>query len=52
MIFPGTPEIVREMITVAHFDLEVVKELLEARPSLAHAGWALGLRGRRPRGPD
>ena len=42
MIFPGTPEIVREMVTVAHFDLEVVKELLEACPSLARAGWGWG----------
>ena len=44
MIFPGTPEIVREMVTVAHLDLEVVKELLEARPSRARAalGWGFG----------
>lgn len=40
MIFPCAPEIVREMVTVAHLDLEVVKELLEARPSRARA--ALG----------
>ena len=44
MIFPGTPEIVREMVTVAHLDLEVVKELLDARPSRARAalGWGFG----------
>lgn len=42
MIFLGTPEIVREMVTVAHFDLEVVQELLEARPSLPRAAWGWG----------
>jgi hypothetical protein len=33
---------VREMITVAHFDLERVKQLLDARPSLARAAWDWG----------
>lgn len=36
------PELVREMVTVAHFDLKRVKELVEARPSLAVAGWDWG----------
>ena len=44
MIFPGTPEIVRKMVTVAHLDLEVVKELLDARLSRARAAldWGFG----------
>ena len=42
-IFPAhPPELVREMVTVAHFDLERVKKLLEARPSLARAAWDWG----------
>lgn len=42
-IFPThPPELVREMVTVAHFDLKRVKELLEARPSLARAAWDWG----------
>jgi len=42
-IFPAhRPELVREMVTVAHFDLERVKKLLEARPSLARAAWDWG----------
>ncbi len=36
------PELVREMVTVAHFDLKRVKELVEARPSLAKAAWDWG----------
>src|SRR5215472_9950679 len=42
-IFPAhPPELVREMVTVAHFDLERVKKLLELRPSLALAAGAWG----------
>jgi hypothetical protein len=42
-VFPAhPPELVREMITVAHFDLERVKQLLDARPSLARAAWDWG----------
>ena len=42
-IFPThPPELVREMVTVAHFDLERVKELVGARPSLARAAWDWG----------
>lgn len=37
-----SPELVREMVTVAHFDLKRVKELVDARPSLARAGWDWG----------
>jgi hypothetical protein len=41
--FPGQPaEIVREMVTVSHFDLKRVKELVEWRPSLAKACWDWG----------
>jgi hypothetical protein len=36
------PELVREMVTVSHFDLKGVKELVEARPSLARASWDWG----------
>jgi hypothetical protein len=36
------PELTREMVTVAHFDLKRVKELVEARPSLARAAWDWG----------
>lgn len=36
------PELVREMVTVSHFDLKRVKELVEARPSLAKASWDWG----------
>ena len=47
-IFPAhPPELVREMVTVAHFDLDRVKELLEARPPLAH-GTGASVIGRRP----
>jgi hypothetical protein len=42
-IFPTQPaELTREMVTVAHFDLRRVKELVEARPSLAKASWDWG----------
>ena len=42
-LFPTQPpELVREMVTVAHFDLNRVKELVDARPSLARASWDWG----------
>jgi hypothetical protein len=42
-IFPTyPPELVREMVTVAHFDLQRVKELVDARPALARAAWDWG----------
>ncbi len=41
--FPAQPtELVREMVTVAHFDLKRVRELVGAHPSLAMAGWDWG----------
>src|SRR3984957_12262924 len=41
--FPGQPaEMVREMVSVAHFSLKRVKELVESRPSLAKAAWDWG----------
>jgi hypothetical protein len=41
--FPGQPaELVREMVTVSHFDLKRVMELVESRPSLAKACWDWG----------
>src|SRR5450631_1628376 len=36
------PELVREVVIVSHFDLNRVKELVEARPSLARAAWDWG----------
>jgi hypothetical protein len=36
------PELAREIVTVAHFDLKRVRELVEARPSLARASWDWG----------
>jgi len=36
------PELVREMVMVAHFDMKRVKELVEAQPSLAKASWDWG----------
>ena len=36
------PELVRELVLVAHFDLRRVKELVEAHPSLAVAAWDWG----------
>lgn len=41
--FPShPPELAREMVTVAHFDLARVKELVGSRPSLARASWDWG----------
>jgi hypothetical protein len=41
--FPAQPaELVREMVTVSHFDLSRVKELASAHPSLVMAGWDWG----------
>jgi hypothetical protein len=36
------PELAREMVSVSHFDLKRVKELVEARSSLARASWDWG----------
>jgi len=36
------PELVREMVTISHFDLKRVQELVELRPSLAKASWDWG----------
>ena len=42
-IFPTQPpELVRELVTVAHFDRKRVKQLVDARPSLARAAWDWG----------
>src|SRR5881227_2775114 len=42
-VFPAhPPELVREMVTVAHFNLSRVREIVEARPSLARAAWDWG----------
>ncbi len=42
-IFPTqSPDLVREMVTVAHFNLKRVRELVEARPALAKASWDWG----------
>jgi hypothetical protein len=42
-LFPTQPpELTREMVTVSHFDLKRVKQLVEARPSLARASWDWG----------
>jgi hypothetical protein len=42
-LFPTQPpELTREMVTVSHFDLKRVKELVDARPSLARAAWDWG----------
>jgi len=41
--FPSQPhELVREMVTVSHFDLKRVQELTAARPSLVNASWDWG----------
>lgn len=41
--FPAQPhELVREVVTVAHFDLKRLRELVEPRPSLANADWDWG----------
>ena len=42
-LFPTQPpELIREMVTVAHFNLARVKELVEVRPTLAKASWDWG----------
>jgi hypothetical protein len=42
-LFPAhPPELVHEMVSVAHFDLKRVRELVGARPSLARAAWDWG----------
>jgi hypothetical protein len=42
-LFPTQPpELTREIVTVSHFDLKRVKELVDARPSLARAAWDWG----------
>ena len=42
-LFPAQPpELVHEMVTVAHFDLKRVQELVGVRPSLARAAWDWG----------
>ena len=41
--FPAyAPELVRELVLVSHFNLNRVKELVEARPALAVAAWDWG----------
>ena len=41
--FPAQPaDLVREMVTVAHFDLNRVKSLVDTHPSLAIAAWDWG----------
>src|SRR5258705_1342539 len=41
--FPAQePDIVKEMVTVAHGNLARVKELVSARPALARASWDWG----------
>jgi hypothetical protein len=41
--FPSQPpELVREVVLLAHFNLARVRELVEARPSLAKAAWDWG----------
>jgi hypothetical protein len=37
-----SPELIREIVTVSHFNLKRVQELVEARPSLARASWDWG----------
>jgi len=42
-LFPTQPpELAREMVTVSHYNLNRVKELIDARPSLARAAWDWG----------
>jgi hypothetical protein len=42
-LFPShPPELVREVVLVAHFDLNRLKELVDARPALAKAAWDWG----------
>ena len=33
------PDVVREVVRVAHFDLKRLKEFVDARPTLARAAW-------------
>jgi len=41
--FPSQPpELVHEMVTVSHFSMQRVRELVEARPTLAKAVWDWG----------
>jgi hypothetical protein len=41
--FPAhPPQLAREMVTVSHFNLNRVKELVTARPALARAAWDWG----------
>ncbi len=41
--FPAhQPELVRELVIVSHFDLKRVKEIVDARPSMARACWDWG----------
>jgi hypothetical protein len=41
--FPTQPAtLVREMVTVSHFDLKRVQQLVDAQPSLARASWDWG----------
>jgi hypothetical protein len=42
-LFPTQPpELVREVVTVSHFNLKRLQELVDARPSLARASWDWG----------
>jgi hypothetical protein len=42
-MFPTqSPELTREMVTVSHFNVSRVKELVQSRPSLARASWDWG----------
>src|ERR1700676_78645 len=42
-MFPmQSPELTREMVTVSHFNVNRVKELVQSRPSLARASWDWG----------
>src|SRR5205823_2885316 len=42
-LYPAQPpELVKEMVTVSHFNLARVRELVDARPSLARAAWDWG----------
>lgn len=42
-LYPAqAPDLVREMVTVSHFNLAQVKELVSAHPSLAKATWDWG----------
>ena len=41
--FPAQPhELVREMVTVSHFDLKRVRDLVDRQPSLSRAAWDWG----------